>query len=211
MKSRAKYLEVALIAAGMLTAAEAGAQYDGSRWSRTTVSRTAIATPAPQPRAYVQRPYYYQPYYYQQQPYYYYPGYSPRYREVDVVYSEVVSYNYVDTRNTNQVFNLPYPQYRNFVPQPVAYTVMPAQVLADGTVLADFGLGFEPVRRYCGDQFIVVSAPPATNVNPKTQPAPNQATQSMRNATADQFPARTSAAQGACFALDSQGRYFVIR
>jgi hypothetical protein len=182
--------------------------------SSTSTVRRAVAAPGVTPTRTVYR-----------QPYYYYNGVGGGYygggyggyyyRQPYIVTSEYVSsytIRYIDESTTNnQVFLFPSPQYRNFTPQPVAYTLIQAYALADGTVLADFGLGLEPVRRFCGDQFVLDGgSPPPANARP-TQPAPSQPTQSAQNATAQRFPTLTPAAQGACYTSDRYGRFFAVR
>jgi hypothetical protein len=227
LKTRAIVSTAGLVGAALLTANEARAQYDGARWNlpgAQAAGRRAIATPTVHPRVTFRRPYYYDQYYgqYYGGGYYYDQGYRQPYQEGGGNDYSVTNYNIQVTfgdasSNSNQkVFLFPSPQYRTFVPQPVAYTLMPAYVLSDGTVIADFGLGFEPVRRFCGDQFVITGSPQVTATNGHVVPsgaqrAPNQATQSAQNATAQRFPVLTTAAQGACYTLDSNGRYFVIR
>jgi len=218
LRPRAICFNLGLVGAAMLTAASvANAQFDGSRWSMPAGAggRHAVAAPA---RTVVQR-----------QPSYFYPGYygggysygagyygGYYYRQPYIVSSDyTVNYNVhiVDDRYTNQqVFLFPSPQYRTFVPQPVAYSLIPAYSLPDGTVLADFGMGLEPVRRFCGDQFVLdggAPPPPATSRN--TQPAPSQSTQSAQNANAQRYPVLTTASQGACYTQDRYGRFFAVR
>jgi hypothetical protein len=209
------------VAAMVVVAQTAVAQNDGARWSMTsssTVRRGIAATPV-HPRvtqrsyypgyyggpAYYGSPYYYGGGYYYHEPYYVSGG------EYTVTYNSTV--RYIDeSRNQQQVFLFPSPQYRNFVPQPVAYSLIPAYALPDGTVLADFGLGLEPVRRFCGDQFVLDGgAPPAPAARVNTQPAPSQPTQSAQNANAQRYPVLTTAAQGACYTQDRYGRFFAVR
>jgi hypothetical protein len=110
-----------------------------------------------------------------------------------------------------------------FPRQPVAFTLIPAILMSDGTVLADFGFGFEPVTRACGNTVVmstpqviagngVVLSPGSTTVT-YTQPVPNQATPSQQNLPSAQtrFPVLTAASQSACFTKDAQGRFFVAR
>ena len=107
--------------------------------------------------------------------------------------------------------------------QPVAFTLIPAIFLSDGTVLADFGFGYEPVTRACGNA-VVMSTPtvfagngvvltPGTTTVTYTQPVPNQQTASQQNLPSAQsrFPILTAASQTACFTRDAQGRFFVVR
>ena len=110
-----------------------------------------------------------------------------------------------------------------FPRQPVAFTLIPAILMSDGTVLADFGFGFEPVTRACGNA-VVMSTPQVIAGNGVvlsrgsstvtfTQPVPNQATASQLNlpSAQSQFPILTAASQSACFTRDAQGRFFVVR
>ena len=212
-----------LVAAVLAVAAQpASAQNDGNRWSMTSTStvRRAVA-PSTHARV-VQRSYYpgyygggyYGPVYYYGGGHYYREPYYVSGGDYTVTYSSTTTY--IDESSKNQqVFLFPSPQYRNFVPQPVAYSLIPAYALPDGTVLADFGLGLEPVRRFCGDQFVLDggAAPPAptARVIPNTQPAPNQQTQSAQNANAQRYPVLTTAAQGACYTQDRYGRFFAVR
>ena len=119
-------------------------------------------------------------------------------------------------------FNQPFNQFV-FPRQPVAFTLIPAILMSDGTVLADFGFGYEPVTRACGNAVVmstprviagngVVLSPGSTTVT-YTQPVPNQATPSQQNLPSAQsrFPILTAASQSACFARDAQGRFFVVR
>ncbi len=105
----------------------------------------------------------------------------------------------------------------------VAFTLIPAILMSDGTVLADFGFGYEPVTRACGNAVVmstpqvfagngVVLSPGSTTVT-YTQPVPNQATPSQQNLPSAQsrFPILTAASQSACFTRDAQGRFFVAR
>ena len=110
-----------------------------------------------------------------------------------------------------------------FPRQPVAFTLIPAILMSDGTVLADFGFGFEPVTRACGNA-VVMSTPTVfagngvilsrgTTTVTYTQPVPNQMTPSQQNLPSAQsrFPILTAASQTACFTRDAQGRFFVAR
>jgi hypothetical protein len=110
-----------------------------------------------------------------------------------------------------------------FPRQPVAFTLIPAILMSDGTVMADFGFGFEPVTRACGNA-VVMSTPTVfagngvilsrgTTTVTYTQPVPNQITPSQQNLPSAQsrFPILTAASQTACFTRDAQGRFFVAR
>ena len=101
--------------------------------------------------------------------------------------------------------------------------LIPAILMSDGTVLADFGFGYEPVTRACGNAVVmstpqvfagngVVLSPGSTTVT-YTQPVPNQATPSQQNLPSAQsrYPILTAVSQSACFTRDAQGRFFVAR
>lgn len=108
---------------------------------------------------------------------------------------------------------------------PYGATVIPAVLLQNGQVYADFGHGFEPVYRSCSAGSVVVSgqptvigsngvvlspAPPPTY----TQPVPNQQTPSQQMAartTGAQRVVVSGAAQSACYNRDGAGRLFVVR
>lgn len=108
---------------------------------------------------------------------------------------------------------------------PYGATVIPAVLLQNGQVYADFGYGFEPVYRSCYAGSVVVSgqptvigsngvvlspAPPPTY----TQPVPNQQTASQQMAartTGTQRVVVSGAAQSACYNRDGAGRLFVVR
>lgn len=113
-----------------------------------------------------------------------------------------------------------------FPAQPVVFTLLPAIVLSDGTVLADFGFGFEPVQRFCGQQVVVSGQPQVIGSNGVVlrggngdgrlgdlPPVPNQPTQSQLNLPSNQsrFPILTAASQTACWTRDGTGRFFVVR
>jgi len=110
-----------------------------------------------------------------------------------------------------------------FPVQPVAFTLIPAILLSDGTVMANFGFGYEPVTRACGNA-VVMSTPtvfagngviltPGTTTVTYTQPVPNQQTASQQNLPSAQsrYPILTAVSQTACFTRDAQGRFFVAR
>jgi hypothetical protein len=99
--------------------------------------------------------------------------------------------------------------------QPVAYMLVPAILMSDGSVLANFGSGFELVSRSCsggvvvgqpqvigGNGFIVSQGAPPTY----TQAAPAQ--RSAQSAAAAQRSRHISAA---CFSRDGSGRLFAFR
>jgi hypothetical protein len=100
--------------------------------------------------------------------------------------------------------------------------MIPAIVLSDGTVVANFGFGFEPVFRSCGG-VVVVGEPRVVAGNgvilsagtpTYTQPVPNQATASQQLLSSNQSinaANLSAAAQSACFGRDGAGRIVVFR
>jgi hypothetical protein len=121
----------------------------------------------------------------------------------------------VQVPQTPQVAPTPlYPRY------PVAYTLLPAIVMSDGSIYANFGFGYEPVSRSCGyglqtatmgrviagNGVVLQSAP-----MPYTQPVPMQQTASQRNLPSVQAQHRSQHAHSACFSRDGSGRVFVVR
>jgi hypothetical protein len=116
------------------------------------------------------------------------------------------------------------PVYGNPYAYPVAYTVLPAVVMSDGSIWADFGYGYVPVSRACAvastalntqptvfaGNGVVLSGPPTY-----MQPAPAQPTASQQMISSGQTTGQTnvqiSAAQSACYSRDANGRVFVIR
>jgi hypothetical protein len=113
-------------------------------------------------------------------------------------------------------------QHSLFFPiQPVAFTLVPAILMSDGTVFANFGAGFEPVVRPCNSAFlvgqhrvvgsngVVLSAPQAPTY---TQPVPNQQTASQQMVSSSQVRGSpTSFAQFSCFGRNAAGHVFVLR
>ena len=110
-----------------------------------------------------------------------------------------------------------------FPRQPVAFITIPAILLSDGTVLADFGLGYAPVTRACNSQVVVLSGSQPrviagngvvlSGAPTYTQPVPNQATASQQMLPSNQsrYPILTSASQTSCFSRDGGGSVFVVR
>jgi hypothetical protein len=109
-----------------------------------------------------------------------------------------------------------------FPRRPVIFTTIPAILLSDGTVVADFGFGFEPVFRSCGGAVVVgeptVMAGNGVILSPGTptytQPVPNQQTASQQllpSAQSINAANLSLAAQGACFSRDAAGRIIVFR
>jgi len=100
-----------------------------------------------------------------------------------------------------------------FPRQPVALVMIPAILMSDGTILANFGMGFEPVRRSCGGLVVVNDRPTVVSAGGRvlsrptyTQPVPNQVVSSQTR-----YPILTAASQSACFSRDGSGNYFVVR
>src|SRR6185503_339724 len=100
-----------------------------------------------------------------------------------------------------------------FPRQPVALVMIPAILMSDGTILANFGMGFEPVRRSCGGLVVVNDRPTVVSAGGRvlsrptyTQPVPNQVMSSPTR-----YPILTAASQSACFSRDGSGNYFVVR
>ena len=100
-----------------------------------------------------------------------------------------------------------YPLYPAF---PVAYTLLPAIVMSDGSVFANFGYGYLQVSRPCA-----VSTPRVLDGRgfQTTQPAPAEPTASEQNLPSVQAQRRAAerAAHGACYGQDRYGRIVVIR
>lgn len=111
------------------------------------------------------------------------------------------------------------PQFSPVFPrEPIAFTYIPAILMSDGTVLANFGFGYEPVTRACGGNVVINSRPTVIASNGRVisngiQPAPNQATESERNLPSNQvrYQVLTSASQMACYTRDPSGRWFAVR
>lgn len=108
-----------------------------------------------------------------------------------------------------------------FPRHPIAFTMIPAIIMSDGTVVADFGFGFEPVVRSCSGG-VVVGQPRVMASNgivlsqgtpSSMQPVPAQMTPSQQILPSAQ--ARngivSAAAQTACFSRDATGRVVVFR
>lgn len=110
-----------------------------------------------------------------------------------------------------------YPRY------PVAYTVLPAVIMSDGSVYADLGYGYVPVHQACATQYqqpqiidgrglLYSGGNPLTT----TQPAPAQATPSQLNLPSAQAQRAANAASqprvvSTCYRMDSYGPVVVVR
>ena len=109
------------------------------------------------------------------------------------------------------------PSYPSYPVQPVQFILVPALLMSDGSIFANFGYGYEPVVRTC---YAVSTAPVQrigangvalnnSNAMPYTPAVPNQMTASQQmiaNGTRLSGPA-----QLACFTRDAAGRVFVYR
>ncbi|MEX2151863.1 MAG: hypothetical protein WD825_00900 [Gemmatimonadaceae bacterium] len=119
-------------------------------------------------------------------------------------------------------------QHSLFFPsQPVAFTLVPAILMSDGNVYANFGAGFEPVLRPCTNAFVVgqprvvasngvvLSEPRAPTAPTYTQPVPNQLTASQQMVSSSRVhgspSSPTSFAQFSCFGRNAAGHVFVLR
>ena len=104
-------------------------------------------------------------------------------------------------------------------------SVIPAVVLDDGSIFANFGYGYERVFRSCSGGGAVVRQPVVGSplvvgsngvvlspVPTYTQPVPNQQTSSQQMAArVTGHPSVSVPAQAACFNRDGAGRVFVVR
>ena len=103
-----------------------------------------------------------------------------------------------------------YPRY------PVAYTVLPAIIMSDGSIYANFGHGYVPVRQSCvsASRVLGSNGPLHSNATPPTytQPVPNQATASQQMARGQTSPARYPAQYvNACYRMDAYGPVVIVR
>lgn len=127
----------------------------------------------------------------------------------------------VEVRPQTQVVYVdPYgnPSYPQQAPRPVQFTLIPAVLMSDGSIFANFGFGYEPVVRTCSA--VVVGGQPQrigaggvslsqSNAMPYTPPVPNQSTASQQMIANGQR--LSGPAQLACFTRDAAGRVFVYR
>lgn len=126
----------------------------------------------------------------------------------------------VEARPPQTVVADPYNYYRNpsYPAQPVQFTLVPAILMSDGSIFANFGYGYEPVIRSCSAVVVTgqtqrIAAGGVTlsqqNAMPYTPAVPNQVTASQQmiaNGTRVSGPAQLS-----CFTRDAAGRVFVYR
>ncbi|MGH7678730.1 MAG: hypothetical protein ACRENU_09705 [Gemmatimonadaceae bacterium] len=109
-----------------------------------------------------------------------------------------------------------------FPVQPVAFSFVPAVLMSDGTVWANFGFGFEPIFRPCA-QPLMVGQPAVVGANgivlqpakpTYTQPVPNQQTRSQQMVNASVGGTTTqvvSSAQVSCFSRNAAGQLIAFR
>lgn len=106
-------------------------------------------------------------------------------------------------------------------PQPVAFIFVPAVLMSDGSVYANFGYGYEPIVRPCANNAVVTQtgvlstngtviyqpAPPTYQ-----HPAPNPVTSAyVRSGQTSVVVTTGQNAQLACFSRDATGRVFAYR
>lgn len=118
------------------------------------------------------------------------------------------------------VFHQPFFQHQFFPRRALTLIMVPAVVLSNGSVFADFGFGFEPIFRSCGGAVVgptrvvagngLVLSPAAPTY---TQPVPAQITPSQQLLPSAQARSVviSSVAQSACFSRDAAGRVFIFR
>lgn len=106
-------------------------------------------------------------------------------------------------------------------PQPVAFTLVPAVLMSDGTVYANFGYGYEPIVRPCANGAVmspngvtstygtVIYQPAAPTY---VHPAPNPVTSPYtRTGQTTVVTTGTQYASQLCFSRDASGRVFAYR
>lgn len=104
----------------------------------------------------------------------------------------------------------------------VPVRVIPAVVMSDGSILADFGSGLEVVRRACPSAVAnmplrIIGAPVSTQPVPGLQPVPGmqpppaQSTPSQTALPSAQSRAPSKAALSSCHLRDQRGRAFATR
>lgn len=113
---------------------------------------------------------------------------------------------------------------QSFINQPVQTNQLvlvnqvPSILLSDGTVLANFGSGFEQVHS-CATVVVIAGEPRVVAGNGRvlsrpaaptyTQPVPNQITASQQLSSYTRAFGGSNAAQASCFTRDAVGRVFV--
>jgi hypothetical protein len=122
---------------------------------------------------------------------------------------------------TPPVFHQPFFPHQFFPRRALTLITVPAIVLSDGSVFANFGFGFEPVFRSCSGGIVVapmrVVGANGTVLSPAaptyTQPVPSQMTSSQQllRSAQPRTVVVSSVAQTACFSRDAAGRIFIFR
>jgi hypothetical protein len=93
--------------------------------------------------------------------------------------------------------------------QPVQFTLVPAVIMPDGSIFANFGFGFEPVLRSCVSNVVVVSGQPQ-RIASNGAAIPNHGARQPQAAQV-QAVRLSPPAQTGCFTRDSFGRVFVYK
>lgn len=107
-----------------------------------------------------------------------------------------------------------YPVYPSYPAYPVAVTYIPAIIMSDGSVYANFGTGYFPVRRACPTRSARVLDGRGMRTERYRQPAPAQ-----RSASAEALPhvqeqrrrEMELAARSACYTRNAYGGIVVVR
>jgi hypothetical protein len=92
--------------------------------------------------------------------------------------------------------------------QPVQFTLVPAIIMSDGSILANFGFGYEPVLRSCSSPVVVVVGGAPRRIAGNGVSIPNN---NAPSAAPQQQIVLSAAAQSSCFTRDGFGRVFVYR
>lgn len=112
-------------------------------------------------------------------------------------------------------------------PQPVAFTLVPAVVMSDGSIYANFGYGYEPIVRPCANAAFVttngvvspygtVTYQPAapTYVHPAPNPVTSPYTRTGQTTVVTsgaQYTQFSTNSQQHCFSRDASGRVYAYR
>jgi hypothetical protein len=114
--------------------------------------------------------------------------------------------------------HMPVHQRSVFPRRPVQFTYIPAVLMSDGSVFADFGFGYEPVTRACSGnlvlprrQRLLVRGGASRQIPTYTQPVPNQPSPSqlmVQRATGQQV---STVSRSSCFARDGAGNLVALR
>ena len=95
------------------------------------------------------------------------------------------------------------------VAQPVQFTLVPAILMSDGSIFANFGFGYEPVMRSCVSNVVVVPGQ-GQRIASNGASIPNHGA-SQPSATQPQNVRLSVPAQTGCFTRDQFGRVFVYK